>query len=278
MKIAVLSGKGGAGKTFLAVNLAASIGEAVYVDCDVEEPNGALFLNGKLEKQSLVYRYLPVIDGEKCDGCRQCVDFCRFHAMVQIKDQPKIFGEICHSCGGRMLVCPQKAISEQGKVIGQIEERRYGDVEVITGVLHTGEASGIPVMEAAMKKGEEKGDPVIIDCPPGSACSVMACVDEADYCILVAEPTAFGFHNFRMVHELVTLLGKPCGVVINKEEEPYLPLEEFCRRHQIPVLMRIPYTREIARASAGGQLLVGKERKDKQRFREIYEKIGGERT
>lgn len=176
-----------------------------------------------------------------------------------------------------MLVCPQKAISEQGKVIGQIEERRYGDVEVITGVLHTGEASGIPVMEAAMKKGEEKGDSVIIDCPPGSACSVMACVDEADYCILVAEPTAFGFHNFRMVHELVTLLGKPCGVVINKEEEPYLPLEEFCHRHQIPVLMRIPYTREIARASAGGQLLVGKERKDKQRFREIYEKIGGER-
>lgn len=278
MKIAVLSGKGGAGKTFLAVNLAAAIGEAVYVDCDVEEPNGALFLNGKLEKQSPVYRYLPVIDKEKCNGCRQCVDFCRFHAMVQIKDKPKIFGEICHSCGGCMLVCPQKAISEQGEVIGKIEERRYGDVEVITGVLHTGEASGIPVIEAAMKRGEEKGDTVIIDCPPGSACSVMECVTEADYCILVAEATAFGFHNFCMVYTLATLLGKPCGVVINKEEEVYQPLEEFCTSHNIPVLARIPYTREIAKALAEGRLLVGKETKAEEHFRKIYDKIGGERA
>ncbi len=278
MKIAVLSGKGGAGKTFLAVNLAAAIGEAVYVDCDVEEPNGALFLNGELEKQSPVYRYLPVIDKEKCNGCRQCVDFCRFHAMVQIKDKPKIFGEICHSCGGCMLVCPQKAILEQGKVIGKIEERRYGDVEVITGVLHTGEASGIPVIEAAMKRGEEKGDTVIIDCPPGSACSVMECVTETDYCILVAEATAFGFHNFCMVYTLATLLGKPCGVVINKEEEVYQPLEEFCTSHNIPVLARIPYTREIAKALAEGRLLVGKETKAEEHFRKIYDKIGGERA
>ena len=148
----------------------------------------------------------------------------------------------------------------------------HGKIRVVTGVLNPGEATGVPVIRQALKKGEGL---TVIDCPPGSACSVMESVMEADYCVLVAEPTAFGFHNFQMICELVTLLGKPCGVVINKQDEPYEPLDRFCEERGIPVLARIPYEPRIASMAAKGQILAEQDDVFHSLFCSLLQTIGG---
>ncbi len=272
MKIACLSGKGGAGKTMVAVNLAAAAGKATYIDCDVEEPNGRLFLKPQNVQQTAVCALLPAFDAEKCTGCKKCVAFCRFHALMYVKEKPVVFPEVCHSCGGCALVCPEGAVAETEKPIGMLETGMAGSVRVVTGILNPGEASGVPIIRAALRQAEGL---TIIDCPPGSACSVMESVMDADYCILVAEPTAFGFHNFQMVCELTALLHKPCGVVINKQHSPYPPLEDFCRAHQLPILARIPYDPAIAALAAHGQLACQHNAAASELFARLLTQIGG---
>ena len=276
MRLAVLSGKGGAGKTMVAVNLAAAAGRGTYVDCDVEEPNGRLFLKPEQIEARKAFSLLPVFDAEKCTGCRKCVEFCRFNALIYIKDKPTVFTEVCHSCGGCQLVCPEKAITEEPRPLGKIERGTRRNLQVITGILNPGEASGVPVIHEALAMADDARGPVVIDCPPGSACSVMESVEGADRCILVAEPTAFGFHNFCMVYELASLLKKPCSVIINKMEAPYEPLENFCREHELPVLARIPFDYRTAELAAEGELLYEKSPEMKALFDGLWEKIGGE--
>lgn len=272
MKIACLSGKGGAGKTLVAVNLAAVAKTATYIDCDVEEPNGRLFLKPKDVQKNIVSSLLPEFDAEKCNGCKKCVQFCRFHALMYIKEKPMVFSEVCHSCGGCMMVCPENAITEKQKPIGILEIGKHDNIRVVTGILNPGEASGVPVIREALKQAEGV---TIIDCPPGSACSVMESVMDADYCVLVAEATAFGFHNFKMVYELVSLLGKKCGVVINKQEIPFEPLETFCKEQHLDVIARIPYDPEIAALAADGQIVSEKNEQAHKIFAELFDKIGG---
>lgn len=272
MKIACLSGKGGAGKTFTAVNLAAAAEQAVYIDCDVEEPNGRLFLKPEQTEERIVSTLLPKFDEKRCSGCKKCVEFCRFHALIYIKDKPKVFPEVCHSCGGCKIVCPEGAVMEEEKTIGKIETGFYKNIRTVTGVLNPGEASGVPIIREALK---EEGELIVIDCPPGSACSVMESVMDADFCILVVEPTAFGFHNFQMVYELTTLLNKTCGVVINKYEELYPPLETFCQERNLPILARIPYDETIAAMTAVGEIAAEKDAKIKSLFHGILKQIGG---
>ena len=275
MKIAVLSGKGGAGKTFTAVNLASVMDKAVYVDCDVEEPNGRLFLKPENVTSKEVYTLLPEFDSDKCTGCKACVDFCKFNALVYVKEKPIVFKEICHSCGGCQIVCPEGAVSEVKRPVGIVETGIHNNVTAVTGILDFGEASGVPVINEAIRTGDALGETVVLDCPPGSACSVMESVSDADYCILVAEPTSFGFHNFKMVYELVTLLGKPCGVVINKEDEPYKPLEAFCSEKDIPILLHIPYNSNVAKICGEGHILAEESAEGREMFNTLLEKLGG---
>lgn len=252
MKIACLSGKGGAGKTFIAVNLAASIKADTYIDCDVEEPNGKLFFTSQNIESLEGTTLLPYFDETKCTGCKKCVHHCAFHALMYIKDKPLVFPEVCHSCGLCFLVCPEKAITEKPKSIGKLEIASYHNTKIVTGILNPGEASGVPVIKSALEK---SSGTTIIDCPPGSACSVMESVEEADFCILVAEPTVFGFHNFKMVHELVKLLKKPCGVIINKEDETFEELNNYCIENSLPILAKIPYKAEYAKLISEGKIL-----------------------
>ncbi|MPM29858.1 Electron transport complex subunit RsxB [bioreactor metagenome] len=269
MRVAVLSGKGGTGKTFVSVNLAAAAGNAAYIDCDVEEPNGRLFLKPRYTNESPVYTLIPEFDTSKCTGCRKCVEFCRYNALVFVREKPMVFSEVCHSCGGCVLVCPEGAVSEKPHSVGLVEEGAAGSVRVVTGIMDTGEVSAVPVIKAALRAGTGAEELTVIDCPPGSGCPVMESVMDANYCILVTEPTTFGFHNFQMVHKLVTLLGKPCGVVVNKADEVYAPLEEFCTANRTPVLLRIPYRAELARLGAVGQIAAEQDEEIASLFREL---------
>lgn len=276
LKIAVLSGKGGTGKTLVSVNLAAAAGRSVYIDCDVEEPDGHLFFKPHDIEQEDVAVKMPAVDAGLCDGCRKCVAFCRFNALAFIARKPVVFEEVCHSCGGCALVCPRKAINERPRPIGKIQKGLSGGVEVRTGILNTGEASGVPVIRQLLREntdkagktenGEEK-KPVFIDCPPGSACVVMESIRDADYCILVAEPTIFGVHNLNMVYELVRLFNKPFGVVLNKDlEGEENPAESFCEEKQATVLCRIPFDKELGALSSNARIAA----RESDRFRTLF--------
>ncbi len=277
MKVAILSGKGGTGKTFTSVNLACVAHRAIYLDCDVEEPNGHLFFKPQNLVKQGTFVLLPEIDESKCDGCRKCVDFCKFNALAFVGGKVKVFNEICHSCSGCSILCSQKAITEKPKQIGTVECGVYKNVKVVTGIMNAGEASGIPIINDVLKM-SDKNSVTVIDCPPGSACSVMESIESADYCIIVAEPTVFGVHNFLMLYELVKLLNKPFGVIINKADNPENQMEKLCKENQINILAQVPYSDKLARLTSSGKIAVEEDEEIKNIFSDILEKIKSEVT
>lgn len=272
MKIAVLSGKGGTGKTLVSVNLAAVSPGSSYIDCDVEEPNGHLFFKPQQISSKDIAIKIPLVDDEKCNGCRICVDFCRFNALAYINNKLLVFDDICHSCGGCTLLCPEDALTEVDKVIGIVQRGISEDIKVATGILNTGEPAGIPIIDDLLEGMPEIGE-VFIDCPPGSACIVMESIKDADYCILVAEPTLFGVHNFAMVHELVTLFGKPHGAVLNKCLPGNNPAEEYCRENGITILGKIPFDHELSRMNSNGLIVSREEAKYKGLFAALLQEV-----
>lgn len=271
MNIAVLSGKGGTGKTFVSVNLASAIKNSAYIDCDVEEPNGHLFFKPTDIKKDKVFVKFPKFDDTKCIGCRACVDFCEFNALAFVNNKPLLFSGVCHSCGGCKLVCKQDAVTEEDHSIGEVFLGKHNTISVFGGKLNTGEESGVPIIRQLLL--HPKKDINVYDCPPGSACSVMESIKDADYCILVAEPTVFGLHNFEMVYELVRIMNKPFAVVINKESSLDNPMENYCTKNKLPVLARIPYSLSLAKANAVGKIAYENEDEIKDIFDSIYRKI-----
>lgn len=272
MKIAVLSGKGGTGKTLISVNLAASAQESIYIDCDVEEPNGHLFFKPENIQSEEISIKVPAVDDKLCNGCRKCIEFCKFNALAFILNKPKVFTDVCHSCGGCVLFCPEKALAEKEIVIGKIERGVSENVAVLTGILNTGEKSGIPIIKQLLKDTHED-KPVLIDCPPGSACIVMDSIKNADYCILVAEPTLFGVHNLNMVYNLVRLFNKPHGVVLNKCMEGENPSEKFCLEKDIKIIGRIPFEHELGTLNSKALVLVRQNKKYRDMFSSLLQAV-----
>lgn len=273
LKIAVLSGKGGTGKTLVSVNLAAAAEKSVYVDCDVEEPNGHLFFKPEDLNDKPVSILIPMIDQSLCTGCRSCTEFCKFNALAFVKDKVIVFDEVCHSCGGCVLLCPAGAITEKEKPIGRILEGTSRNVNVFSGMLNTGEVSGVPIIKDLLKKIKEEEQLTLIDCPPGSACVVMESIKDADFCVLVAEPTVFGVHNLNMVYELVRLFQKPFGVVLNKCLDEQNPAEFFCKEKDIPVLGSIPFDAELGTLNSNAEIAVRVSEKYRVLFTELLENV-----
>jgi len=266
MKIAVLSGKGGTGKTLVSVNLASVAKKSIYIDCDVEEPNGYLFFKPKNIKSENISISIPFADEKLCSGCRKCIDFCKFNALAFIINKLIVFDDVCHSCGGCVLFCPEKALAEKDKIIGEVQRGVSENVDVITGILNTGEASGVPIIKKLLNNHSEEKEFTFIDCPPGSACIVMESIKDADYCILVAEPTLFGVHNLNMVYELVRLFKKPHAVVLNKCLEGENPAEKFCREKDIKILAKIPFDRELGTLNSNALISV----RENQKYRDMF--------
>lgn len=276
VKIAVLSGKGGTGKTLVSVNLASVAIKSNYIDCDIEEPNGHLFFKPDDIQSEEISIKIPFVDKTLCNGCRKCIDFCKFNALTYIYNRWVIFDEVCHSCGGCVLLCPEKALSEKEKIIGVIQRGVSDDVTVTTGILNTGEASGIPIIKKLLSYSKEVENFTFIDCPPGAACITMESIKDADYCIMVAEPTLFGVHNLNMVYELVNLFGKPHGVVLNKCQDGKNPAEQFCIEKNIKILGKIPFEDELGKLNSNALIAVRENEKYKKIFTDLLQIVAKE--
>lgn len=273
MRIAVLSGKGGTGKTLVSVNLAAAAARALYVDCDVEEPNGHLFFRPEKVESAPVDVLIPEFDLNLCNGCRVCVDFCKFNALAFINGRPFLFPEICHSCGGCARLCPQKAIQDVPRNIGSIKRGTSESVTVLSGIMNTGIASGVPIIHQLLQIVKEEEGLTVLDCPPGSACTVMESIRDADYCLLVAEPTLFGMHNLECVCNLAKVFNKPFGVVLNKCTGEENPSEAFCRENQYPILTSIAFDYEMGRLNSDGEIAVRRLPSCEKLFRELLDTV-----
>lgn len=258
MRIAVASGKGGTGKTTVAVGLASALagtGRAVtYADCDVEEPNGHFFLHPEIRGTFPATVRVPVVDADRCASCGACGEICEYAAIVMIAGKPLVFPGMCHSCGGCALVCPAGAITEAEREIGVIETGARGDVRFVRGRLNVGEALAPPLIRAVRAHIPGTGT-AILDCPPGTSCPVVAALGGAEYCLLVTEPTPFGLNDLMLAVELVRELRIPSGVFINRADGGTPDTERYCAENGIPVLGRIPDDRRIAESYSRGDLL-----------------------
>jgi MinD superfamily P-loop ATPase len=244
MQIAMLSGKGGAGKTLLAVNLANLIDDVYFLDCDVEEPNGVFYFGDQFEKEA-IYQKIPKINDDQCRHCNACVDFCRYNALIDFLGKVKVLPSLCHACGGCQMVCPHQAITEVDDLVGHINYVNIDQKHIFGGELKIGKESGVLLIENLLDKVPNDVNS-IIDCPPGNGCSVMESIKDSDFCVLVAEPTIFGLENLKMVAELTKVYHKKTGVVINKATDDVSMIERFAEEENLPILGIIPFDKQLA--------------------------------
>ena len=274
MMIAVLSGKGGTGKTTVSASLARVIADCHYLDCDVEEPNGALFLKPDLQQISIVTVLVPEIDPALCTLCGACADICQFHALAVGRTKVLKFPELCHHCWACGLVCQPGAIREVPRRIGVIEAT--ADQRFMQGRLDIGEPVGVPIITALKKRMAEiecKARTIILDCPPGASCSVVHALDGCDFALLVTEPTPFGLHDLKIATELVARMGIRAGVVLNKAGSDNASIIEFCEANALPILMQLPFSRTIAEGYANARLPVDLGPRWEARFVELAKSI-----
>jgi len=279
MIISIASGKGGTGKTTVAVNLALALENVQLLDCDVEEPNAHIFLKPEIEKTEAVTVPVPEIDRGKCDYCGACADVCAYRAMNVFKPMSGawdvlLLPALCHNCGACALLCPRKAITEKQKGIGIIETGHSGTIEYACGKLDIGEPKSPPLIKQ-LKKKINRDKTVILDCPPGTSCPMMTAVKGSDFCLLVTEPTPFGLHDLNLAVETLRKLGIKFGVFVNRATDSKI-IEQYCEQTKAPLLGAIPFDREIARLYSKGDVFLSAKPEYRRLFVELAEKIKAE--
>ena len=265
LNIAILSGKGGTGKTTISTNLSV-ITAANYIDCDVEEPNGFIFLHPSQIKSQDVRVDYPVINSSKCTLCGDCTIVCQFNALVRTKKEIVLFEKLCHSCRACRIVCKHDALTFEKRTVGTIEEGKYHNIICKRGILNVGEAMAVPVIKDLLKNLPEGMN--LIDCAPGTSCNVVSSLQYADGAILVTEPSSFGLHDLKMAVQLVRIFNIPFGVVINKYNADDGRIQRYCMGENIKILGVIPYSREAAEIYSSGKMIV-----ELAEYKEIFEKI-----
>lgn len=289
MIISVASGKGGTGKTTIAVNLALALAKdkeknVQFLDCDVEEPNAHLFLEPVITNSESVEIPVSKINDKKCNYCGKCAEVCVFNAIAVTKNKVLVFPGLCHGCGACTLFCPEKAITEEGNEIGILEEGKVGPISFTHGRLNIGEPMAPPIIRKIKKKIKRDYNDnrdrditnnhiTLIDAPPGTSCPVIESVKESDYTILVTEPTPFGLHDLILAVEVLRKLKIPHGVVLNKCDIGDHKVEEYCKKNSIPILLSIPLDKEIAVAYSKGIPIVKINSSYEQKFNQLFQKI-----
>lgn len=272
MIISVASGKGGTGKTTVAVNMALSLENVQLIDCDVEEPNCHIFIKPVIKDRDKVFIPVPQVDTQKCDGCGRCQEVCAYNAVAVVKRKVIIFPELCHGCGSCSYFCPLDAIEEINNEIGIVEAGSKDEIGFVHGKLNTGMMMSPPIIREVKKRIDSKKT-VIIDAPPGTSCPVITTIKDTDFVILVTEPTPFGLNDLSLAVEVVRKLGMPYGVVVNRSDLGDKKLDYYCEEENIPVLMRIPFDRKIAEIYSSGRAIIEVMTEYRNRFRDLYKKI-----
>jgi len=270
--VAIASGKGGTGKTSVAVNMALSIGNVQFLDCDVEEPNAHLLLHPEIAQTEPVYVLVPIVNEELCDYCGKCADFCQYNAIFVSPGKVLIFPELCHSCGGCAIVCPKKAISEEQHRIGTLKFGLVSDSKIVYGELDVGEPMAVPVIRE-VKRRIKRGKTVILDSPPGTSCPVIETVKGSDFCVLVTEPTPFGLHDLRITVQVLEDMAIPFGVVVNRAGIGDKKVYEYCEEKRIPILLEIPHQRKIAELYSRGVPFSLEMPEWKPRFQALFDEV-----
>jgi len=274
MIISVASGKGGTGKTSVAVNMTLSVGNIKLLDCDVEEPNAYLLLHPEINRKEPVYTSIPKIDRELCNTCGECAKFCQFNAIFAASESVLVFPELCHSCGGCAIVCPRKAVTWEKHKIGTLNFGATDGVALVYGELEVSKPLAVPVIKA-VKKQIKEGENVILDSPPGTSCPFVETVKGSDFCLLVTEPTPFGLHDLKIAVEVLRKVGVPFGVVVNREGIGDKKLYDYCRKESIRIMLEIPYQRRIAELYSKGVPFSLDMSEWKEKFQRLYNDIAG---
>ena len=274
MLITIASGKGGTGKTTVATSLAVSYSEKIQLaDCDVEVPNAHIFFDEKGSESENIYRFIPGIDNEKCTACGECERVCRYNAIAVVAGKVMIFPSLCHSCKGCLYACPENAVYDEKKLLGKIETNQVSkNLKLITGRLETGEMAS-PMLISKVKKKIDSNFHAIIDSPPGTSCSAIETMKDSDYVILVTEPTPFGLSDLKLAAETARLLKLPLGIIVNKHVEENKIIHKYAKEEKIPILMEIPYSRELAGDYSKGKLVVSDRNELMEKFRSTLENI-----
>ncbi|MGD2099880.1 MAG: ATP-binding protein [Desulfobacterales bacterium] len=273
MIVSIASGKGGTGKTTVATNLARSVGfDVQLLDCDVEEPNAHLFINPTFERSETVFLPVPEVNEDRCTYCGKCAQICQFKAIAVVAQNVLVFDDLCHSCGGCWEVCPEDAIQEGRRELGLIEKGRSNGIEFIHGRLRVGEAMSPPLIKK-VRTFQDSNKLTIIDAPPGTSCPVIAAMKESNFVLLVTEPTPFGLYDLKLAVGAVQMLDIPMGLVINRSDLGDDRVRRYAHQEGLPILMEIPFDRQIAEAYSKGELLVEVMPRWKDRFLALYDKI-----